>query len=272
MNRGRNLYIDSGSWMAIDLPHITMPVARIVALRNVPSFIADHPTWTWDRDQWIVTWPSLNVRLSEQRLRTLMTRWTLIRMSQRRAKPGSGSQPLSDERKFSIATSWLSLLQSPPAPFAICGGVAVNYYARPRQTADLDMVVLAHDAALWDAFFHEHGWIKKGSLSIGGWTYTDGETEIDVLVSEASWRERAVSEAQHNLHDGLPIIPLVWLVWMKLDAGRTGDQTDISHMLATLPREEFRGIVTTLQPWLSPEDHEDLESLYELGRWELGNP
>lgn len=59
---------------------------------------------------------------------------------------------------------------------------------------------------------------------------------------------------------------------MKLDAGRTGDQTDISHMLGTLSGEEFRGIVTTLQPWLSPEDHEDLESLYELGRWELGNP
>ena len=55
---------------------------------------------------------------------------------------------------------------------------------------------------------------------------------------------------------------------MKLDAGRTGDQTDVSHILGRLTTDEFDGIVTALNPWLSIEDREDLESLYQLGRWE----
>ena len=147
--------------------------------------------------------------------------------------------------------------------------MAVSYYARPRQTDDLDIVVLIQDMEKWDAFFRDNGWSRNGSLSIGEWTYTNGELEIDVLASDADWAVQAIAEAQDDLRDDLPIIPLVWLVWMKLDAGRTGDQTDVSRMLGRLTSEEFKAIVMTLSPWLSIEDREDLESLYQLGRWEM---
>jgi hypothetical protein len=271
MDFGPNFRIESGSWIAMDNPRLTMPVSRITALRDIPSLITDHPTWIRHTDQWIITWPTLNLSLSEQRLRTLMIRWILIQMSLRRTKPGFGSQPFTKGKGIPMASSWLTVLQSPPAPFAVCGGMAVNYYARPRQTDDLDIVILVEDATRWETFFHNQGWSRKGALSSGGWTYTytNGEAEI-VLMAEEHWSERAIREAQNNLYDNLPIMPLVWLVWMKLNAGRTGDQADVSHMLGTLSDDEFQEIVTILNPWLSPEDREDLESLHALGRWEQG--
>lgn len=167
--------------------------------------------------------------------------------------------------------AWLPLLQHSPTYFAVCGGMAVNYYARPRQTDDLDIVVLIQDMEIWDAFFRDNGWSRKGPLSIAGWTYSNGDLEIDVLTSDADWAARAITEAQDEFHDGLPIMPLVWLVWMKLDAGRTGDQTDVSHMLGRLTTEKFKEIVMILSPWLSIEDREDLESLYQLGQWEMNS-
>lgn len=268
MNSPSAFHIVSGQWVAVDHPRVTMPVSRLAALRGISPTVADHPEWTWESDHWRISWPALGVHLSERRLRTLMTRWMLIQMTRRRVKHGQGSQPYTGERKVAMATSWLGLLQHTPTPFAVCGGMAVNYYARPRQTDDLDIVVLTQDMMVWDAFFRDNGWSRKGPLSIGGWTYANDGLEIDVMASNADWAERAITEAQDDFRDGLPIIPLVWLVWMKLDAGRTGDQTDVSHILGRLTTEEFDGIVTTLNPWMSIEDREDLESLYQLGRWE----
>lgn len=269
MNSRPPFHIVSGRWVAVDHPRITMPISRLAALRGVAPSIAEHPEWTWESDHWRISWPTLGVDLSEHRLRALMTRWMLIQMSKRRAKQGQGSQVYTRERNGIMPTAWLPLLQHAPARFAVCEGMAVNYYARPRQTDDLDIVILIQDRETWDAFFRDNGWSRNGPLSIGGWTYSNGELEIDVLISDADWAVQAIAEAQDDLHDGLPIMPLAWLIWMKLDAGRTGDQTDVSHMLGRLTVEEFKKIVMTLSPWLSIEDREDLESLYQLGRWEM---
>jgi hypothetical protein len=261
--------IISGQWVAVDHPRLSMPISRLAALRGVEPSIAEHPEWIWEADHWQICWPTLGIRLSERRLRALMTRWMLIQMSMRRAKRGQGSQIDTRERTGIMPSTWLPVLQNGPTPFAVCGGMAVNYYARPRQTEDVDIMVLTQDAETWDAFFRDHGWARQGALSIGGWTYTNGELEIDVLFSHQDWAARAIAEAQENLHDGLPIMPLAWLVWMKLDAGRTIDQTDVSRMLGRLTPDEFRKILETLSPWLAIEDREDLDSLYQLGRWEM---
>jgi hypothetical protein len=265
------LCIVFGKWVAVNHPGVTMPVSRIAALRGVAPSIAEHPEWAWESGRWEICWPTLGIRLSEDRVRTLMVRWMLIQMSKRRAKPGQGSQNFTGERNGRMPTAWLALLQHAPTPFAIRGGLAVNYYARPRQTDDLDIVVLIQDMPTWDALFCDNGWSRKGPLSGGGWTYTNGDLQIDVLASNSDWAPRAISEAQAAIHDGLPLIPLVWLAWMKLDAGRTTDQTDVSRMLGRLTAEEFNEVVVTLAPWLSIEDREDLESLYQLGRWEMGS-
>lgn len=95
--------------------------------------------------------------------------------------------------------------------------------------------------------------------------------DLDLLILDADWVEPAIRDAQASFRDDLPILPLFWLVWMKLDAGRTGDQTDISHMIGSLSETDFHAIVHKLAPWLSPEDREDLEALYELGQWEAGH-
>ncbi len=264
--------IEDGHWIAVDHPRVTMPVSRLAALRGVPLAVAHHPEWQWTTDHWTISWPSLNLQITEYRLRTLITRWMLIQLSQRRAHSGEGSQPYRGERTMIMPESWRSLLAAPPAPFAICGGMAVNYYARPRHTQDLDIVVLSIDWKAWDTFLSTHGFKRQGPLHIGGWTYAQGSLQLDVLTLEADWVAQAIAEAHNIMQDSLPILPLAWLVWMKLDAGRTTDQSDISHMLGPLSNGQFDAIVIKLTPRLSPEDREDLEALYHLGKLEAQGP
>ena len=159
-----------------------------------------------------------------------------------------------------IPESWRSLLAWSPAPFAICGGMAVNYYARPRHTDHLDIVIVSTDWQAWDTFLQTRGFTRQGPLSIAGWSYTHDALHLDVLTLQADWVARAIADANHTRRDGLPIMPLAWLIWMKLDAGRTADQSDISHVLGGLFPDQFDAVVATLTPWLSPEDREDLEA------------
>lgn len=248
---------------------MVMPMDRLVALRDVPVEVATHPLWVWEEDQWVIVWPELNFRISERRLRILLMRWVLISMSLRRAKPGQGSLADSSKSEGIMSSNWENLFNLSSRRFAVCGGWAVNYYARPRYTQDLDIVILIQDIERWDAFLQDQGWHRTGQLSIGGWTYTNGTLELDVLAINDSWVSQAINEAQNNVRDGIPILPLPWLVLMKLNAGRTGDQADISRMLGTLSLAEFQQVIQILAPWTSAEDREDLDALYQLGQLEI---
>lgn len=258
--------LTDGQWVLIAHPRIRMPINRLAILRDVDGGVAEHPEWVWNGTEWVIQWPALQAAISERRLQTLMGRRMLITMSQRRARPGRGSQAY--EGGYQLASTWRELLASAPTAFAVCGGIAVNYYARPRHTDDLDLVILSADWGIWDSYLQSQGWKRKGPLSIGGWTYSDGTMDLDLLALDADWVASAIRDAQASFHDDLPIIPLSWLVWMKLDAGRTGDQTDISHMIGPLAETDFAVLLEMLTPWLSIEDREDLEALYELGKWE----
>lgn len=93
---------------------------------------------------------------------------------------------------------------------------------------------------------------------------------MDLLVPGAAGAPLAVREAQDNLRDGLPVISLPWLVYMKLEAGRTVDGAGVSRMAGVLPKSRFDSLLNVLEAWLAPEDREDLAAWYALGRWERG--
>lgn len=109
----------------------------------------------------------------------------------------------------------------------------------------------------------------RGELSVGGsaWKSPDG-LSVDVFEGSESWWPRALAAAATSRdQQGLPILPLPYLVLTKLLAGRVQDVADVARMLGYAREEtlaQVRMVITTHQADLL----EDLESLIALGRLE----
>src|SRR5207247_9336778 len=102
-----------------------------------------------------------------------------------------------------------------------------------RATSDLDIVVTASDSTgvrerLRAASFH-----YIGELATGGSTWrAPGGVIVDALESSDRWLAAALAGAQQNLDiQGQPVLPLPYLVLMKLASGRAQDVADVSRML-----------------------------------------
>ena len=78
------------------------------------------------------------------------------------------------------------------------------------------------------------------------------------------WVSAALQQATGNLDaQGLPILPLPYLVVMKLQASRVQDLADLARMLGAAASEaldEVRGVARDY----APEDAADLETLLTL--------
>jgi hypothetical protein len=92
---------------------------------------------------------------------------------------------------------------------------------------------------------------------------------VDIVELADGWTEEAIALAQANRdQQGLPILPLPYLVLTKLRAGRVQDVADISRMLGQATEEQLQAVRDVVATY-SPEDLEDVESLAALGRREL---
>ena len=157
-----------------------------------------------------------------------------------------------------------------PIRWAVVGAVATRLYMPERMTQDLDIVIRTVDSSQVRQKLTEAGFIYQGELSIGGssWTAPNGEL-IDILEGADVWWTEAIADAQANRDgQGLPIIPLPYLVLIKLRAGRVQDIADATRMLGQAG-EATLDAVRMLFAQHAPEDMQDLESLIELGRLEL---
>jgi hypothetical protein len=167
--------------------------------------------------------------------------------------------------------SWPNLTDElGPIPWAVIGAVATRMYMRERSTQDLDVMVAAPDAAAVEERLAEAGWVRVGPLTIGGATWrSPAGLEVDILHSRAPWTERALAEAADNRDDqGLPILPLPYLVLTKLAASRAQDVADIARMLGAADESALAAVRGVVRRY-APEDAEDLEALIELGKREL---
>jgi len=156
-----------------------------------------------------------------------------------------------------------------PVPWAVVGAVATRLYMPERATRDLDILVAAGDRAEAEARLARGGWTRSGALAIGGslWTSPDG-AELDLVALDAPWLRAALQEAATNRDDqGLPVLPLPYLVLLKLASARVQDTADVARMLG-LADEAALGCVREVVRQHSPEDAEDLEALIELGKLE----
>ena len=157
-----------------------------------------------------------------------------------------------------------------PIQWAVIGAVATRLYMPERMTQDLDIVIRTIDGSQVRQKLTEAGFIYQGELSIGGSSWlTPNEELIDILEGNDIWWADAIADAQANRDaQGLPIIPLPYLVLIKLRAGRVQDIADVTRMLGQAGETTLEA-VRTLFAQHAPEDMQDLESLIELGRLEL---
>ena len=202
-------------------------------------------------------------------VRTL-TRRTIIDMALRRQRPGTGStHEFLAERTAML--HWPDLTEVlAPIPWAVIGAAATRMYMPERLTRDLDIAVGVEDAERVYSRLAKAGYLLVAPLSIGGtrWQSPDG-TPIDIIEGREPWWPEALSDAQTNRDDqGLPVLPLPYLVLMKFQASRTIDLGDITRMLG-LADDDALAQVRSVFSQFAPGDVDDLESLIFLGKLEM---
>jgi hypothetical protein len=161
-------------------------------------------------------------------------------------------------------------------PYAVVGGIATRRYMPERFTKDLDVLVGASSypeackrlqMSSWtrerDLLFPNTGLGLIGSL----WNAETGQ--LDLITSDAPWVSDALSKAMRDENE-VRIISLPFLVLMKLDAGRVQDTSDVARMLALADESTLAATREAVRRYASDSEAvEDLESLLEIGRWEL---
>jgi hypothetical protein len=140
-----------------------------------------------------------------------------------------------------------------------------------RATQDFDIAIRAEEATEVRQRLKAAGFTCQGELAIGGssWLTREGVV-VDVVECHEPWFAQAVAEAQENRDlQGLPVLPMPYLVLMKFQAGRVQDLADITRMLGQAGEEILTSVRAVFTRWL-PGETEDLESLITLGWLEMG--
>ncbi|MBM4032843.1 MAG: hypothetical protein FJ291_13795 [Planctomycetes bacterium] len=154
--------------------------------------------------------------------------------------------------------------------WAVTGAAAARLYMPERATRDLDVVIRFEDGPRARERLRLAGLSYQGELAIGGssWRTRDG-FPVDVVECREPWVGQALKEAQSNRDSqGLPVLPMPYLVLMKFQAGRVQDLADVTRILGQAGDEALTSVRAIFAQWL-PDGLEDLEGLIELGRLEM---
>lgn len=109
-------------------------------------------------------------------------------------------------------------------PHALAGGLAVGAHGYPRTTDDVDFLV-------GDEAFEKHA---GGFVTLKLPLIAIGNVRVDFVSIEDSkeeLRQLRVAVEQPPESEGIPIVPLSALVYMKLKAGRQKDIADLVELL-----------------------------------------
>jgi len=158
-----------------------------------------------------------------------------------------------------------------PIRWAVVGAAATRLYMPERATQDFDIAVSIEDASAARKKLAASGFVHLGDLSIGGSTWrAPNEQMLDVIEGHEAWWQTALTEAQTNRDaQGLPILPLRFLVLMKFQAGRVQDIADVTRMLGQADATSLDAVRALFGQHAS-DDLADLESLITLGKLETG--
>ncbi|MEM8502717.1 MAG: hypothetical protein AAF716_06140 [Cyanobacteria bacterium P01_D01_bin.1] len=151
--------------------------------------------------------------------------------------------------------------------YVIVGGIASAHYQPARFTEDIDLMVLAEDAAAVERALELAGWSQLGIISFGGssWQSAEGEL-IDLLHAPGqSWVAAAI-DTPIKTAEGLQIIDLPYLIILKLSATRAVDIGDIVGMLQHATEDETARIRQVIKTHRSDliEDFEQFNAIAQL--------
>jgi hypothetical protein len=155
-------------------------------------------------------------------------------------------------------------------PHAVAGAVATGAYAPERATRDIDIVVVSHAARRAEHALRAAGWRMTGTLALvrgTSWQDQDGHELYLIALSEL-WAAEAVEAARNNRVAGIPTLPLPYLVFMKLQAGRTIDLADVSRMLGRAAGDQIEAAREVVRRFGDADDLADFEQLVRMGRLE----
>jgi hypothetical protein len=160
-------------------------------------------------------------------------------------------------------------------PVVVIGGVATRAYAPERKTKDVDYLVEheCFDEAI--AHLRMRGWQKRidlvfptSALGLYGQAWEKDGTMIDVISTAQEWSSKAFDVPSYD-QTGLRVIPLAYLVLMKIDSARGIDQGDLTRMLGRLDDEQVAAIARVVERYShDPQAADDVRQYALLGRME----
>lgn len=158
------------------------------------------------------------------------SRHLLIQIARRRVQPGAGS----GEAFLRGRTAMISWPDLRPVlrdiDWVLVGGVATRAYMPERMTQELDVLVKSADGEEALARLREAGYILIGQLAIAGYQLRSEQgLKVDLILSNADWLDEALREPEYD-PAGYPVLPLPYLVLLKLESSRTQDVADIARM------------------------------------------
>ncbi|MDQ2681733.1 MAG: nucleotidyltransferase family protein [Candidatus Eremiobacteraeota bacterium] len=164
-------------------------------------------------------------------------------------------------------------------PWCVIGGVATRAYMPERATKDIDVLIAHADAAKSEAALEAAGWTRgrelffpNASLGLYGSAWNNAGAQLDMLSSAQPWVSEAL-RAPHYDETGLRVIPLAYLVLMKIDSARTIDQGDLGRMLGRVSNAELEQIANVIMKFsFDPQAADDVRQYAQIGRWELQTP
>lgn len=198
-------------------------------------------------------------------------RQQLIHLALRRIRPGSGSSQPFLQRRTAL-NPWPDLRPILAGiPWVIVDGVATRAYMPERMTQDLDILIHTHEAEKVLSRLQAANYQFVQNLSIPGFLFKSPEgVELDVLLGQQPWLKEALASPAYDLAN-YPVLPLPYLILLKLEASRVQDIADVSRMLGWASNEALEEVRQTINRY-APQERDDLESLIFLGQQERQEP
>ena len=162
-------------------------------------------------------------------------------------------------------------------PAMLIGAHAAAAYAPARQTDDIDFIVEHARFAEAEAKLIASGWKKTTSLGFPGtslglygsaWQHENG-MDLDIMSSPQAWCQEAFDASVSRDPNGARVLPLPYLILMKLDSARGVDQGDLTRILGRLNDAEVERVVALVERhYTDRQVAEDIRQYATIGRWE----
>jgi hypothetical protein len=206
-----------------------------------------------------------------------------IEAARRRLGPRGLAEPTFDLPSEQRADHGVEGLERIFDDLEVClvGAHAAAAYAPERATHNIDYFTppAQYETALQRLL--AAGYTKQREMTFASprlelfgsaWLDAGRTVNVGLLSSTGTWVEEAFAASRADNVTGDRVMPLPFLILMKLDASRVQDQADMSHILGRCSLETVEHVVETVRRHYSsdPAAADDVRHYAALGRWEYG--